>query len=678
MDEYKQQMRVLVDFLNEHNARYHEKDQPTIPDAVYDTKFRELEQLEKLSGFVHLDSPTQRVGGPIVKYFAPVKHTEPMLSLANAFTREDVEAFFKRALMQIGPDVGFFIEPKFDGLAIKLRFEHGLFVQASTRGDGYVGEDVTANVRTIKNVPLRLKGDNIPDVLEVTGEVLMPTKVFKKLNEQRVKDGLKEFVNPRNAAAGSLRQQDPKETALRELEFYAYGSGEVSEDWTPIAHNRLMFCYDFELGIPIFEYHFVGPTRKLEKLLDAYDWVMKNRKELPFEIDGLVYKVNAYYQRDLMGSATRYPYWAIAHKFPPEEAITTVEDIVIQIGRTGAATPVAIVTPVFVGGVTVTNITLHNADEIAVKDVRIGDQVIVSRAGDVVPQLTKVVNPDAPNRRYPYIMPASCPCCGSPIVKPEDEAVSRCSSTWMNCSAQVKAGLFHFCSRDAMDIDGIGDALIEQLVDVLGVTKPSQLYQLKLEDLMKLERMGEKSALNILSALETSKKSTLRRFLFALGIRHAGEGTAKRLVRYYSDIEQVMAAAIAEEAGAKLLTIEDIGEVTANSIYEYFANDENRSVIMSLLQSGLELVPEEKTEGVFTGKSLIITGTLPTMGRKEAEKLIVSHGGTIASSVNKTLSYVVVGSDAGSKLAKADKLKIPQLTEEQLLHFINGPQYIAA
>ncbi len=664
------QAKRLRDELTQHAYLYYTLDQPSIPDAEYDKLFRQLQDLEQNHPELKTaDSPTLRIGGAVLPEFSQVQHTVPMLSLNNGFEDEDVHAFDRRVREGLGFDkqtnqqeIEYAIDLKFDGLAINLRYVNGVFTQAATRGDGYTGEDVTENIRTIRSLPLRLRCDNPPAILDVRGEVLMFKADFDKLNQRQRELGAKEFANPRNAAAGSLRQLDSKITAQRSLRFFAYGIGALEGAESPASHRDLLDWYQ-QIGIPTCEEKAL--VSGAQGLLDFYRAIQDKRAELPYEIDGVVYKVNRFDQQETLGFVSRAPRFAIAHKFPAEEALTTVLDIEVQVGRTGAITPVARLAPVFVGGVTVTNATLHNEEEVQRKDVRVGDTVIVRRAGDVIPEVVASVLEKRPEGTHLFLLPKQCPICGSDILKLEDEAIARCSGGWIKCAAQRKGGLFHFASRKALNIEGLGEQLIEQLVDKNVVTTAADFYKLGLMALAELDRMAEKSAQNVLDALETSKSTTLPRFIYALGIRHVGESTAKDLALHFAEIEALMAAN--EE---QLLQVNDVGPVVARSITQYFADPINVELVRQLIAAGIHWPTIEKIDlstAIFAGKTLVLTGTLPSLSRDQAAALIEKHGGKVAGSVSKKTSYVVAGEDAGSKLIKARELGITVLSEEELL-----------
>ncbi|AMR78767.1 NAD-dependent DNA ligase LigA [Cupriavidus nantongensis] len=666
----------LREELDRHNYQYYVLDAPTVPDAEYDALFSELMALELEHPELQTpDSPTQRVGGEPLAAFDSVRHRVPMLSLNNAFADDDVLNFDRRCAQGLGrsaPAAGeadlfsaadaveYACELKFDGLAMSLRYEDGRLVQAATRGDGETGEDVTVNVRTIKAIPLKLRGQ-APAVLEVRGEVFMFRRDFDKLNARQAEAGEKTFVNPRNAAAGSLRQLDPRITARRPLSFFAYGLGELQGVERPPTHSAMLDGFA-ALGLPVCKDRAV--VKGAQGLLDFYRDIGKRRDELPYDIDGVVYKVNALAEQERLGFVSRAPRFALAHKFPAQEMTTIVEDIEVQVGRTGAITPVARLRPVFVGGVTVTNATLHNEDEIRRKDVHIGDTVIVRRAGDVIPEVVAVVTERRPADARAFVMPTACPVCGSHIEKLEDEAIARCTGGLI-CAAQRKQSLLHFAQRRAMDIEGLGDKLVEQLVDQGIVRTPADLYKLGVAKLAALERMADKSAANLVAAIDKSRATTMNRFIFALGIRHVGEATAKDLARHFGKLDALMAA---DEAA--LLEVNDVGPVVAQSIANFLAEPHNVEVIEQLRAAGVhwpESEPVAKAPAPLSGKTFVLTGTLPTLSREDAKELLETAGAKVAGSVSKKTDYVVAGAEAGSKLDKAEALGVPVLDEAGML-----------
>jgi DNA ligase (NAD+) len=647
-------VRQLRAELDQHNYNYYALDRPLVSDAEYDRLFRELQDIEaKHPQLVTPDSPTQRVGTQPLAEFVQVTHRTPMLSLNNAFADEEIVAFDKRVCEALDTaGVEYAAEPKFDGLAISLTYLDGLLATAATRGDGGTGEDVTANLRTLRAIPLKLRAPQPPAMLEVRGEVLMPRADFEQLNRRQREQGEKEFVNPRNAAAGSLRQLDPRVTATRRLAFYAYGTG-AAVDGAVRKHSQLLE-YLAELGFPVTAERAV--VAGVEGMLGYYRAMGFKRPGLPFDIDGVVYKVNDLSAQNTLGYVSRAPRFALAHKFPAEEAMTVVDGIDVQVGRTGALTPVARLRPVFVGGVTVTNATLHNEDEVQRKDVRAGDTVVVRRAGDVIPEVARVIVDKRPPQAQRFVMPTRCPVCGSDVHKAEDEAVARCSAG-LYCPAQRKQALLHFASRRAMDIEGLGDKLVEQLVDGEIVRTPADIYKLGIVKLAELERMAEKSAANLVAAIEKSKQTTCARFIFALGIRTVGERTAQDLARYFGNIDRLACA----DADA-LQQVPDVGPVVARNIAEFFAEPHNREVIEQLLAAGVRFpetaAHEVDASGPVYGKTFVLTGALPYLTRDEAAQKIRDRGGKVSGSVSKKTDYVVAGADAGSKFDKARELGV--------------------
>jgi DNA ligase (NAD+) len=656
--------------LERANYQYYVLDHPQIPDAEYDRLFSELQSIEsEHPDLITPESPTQRVGGEVASGFASVVHALPMLSLNNGFTDEDVTAFDKRVSDRLGRSpVEYSCELKFDGLAIALRYEDGRFVQAATRGDGSTGEDVTRNVRTVRSIPLRLKGDRIPRVLEVRGEVLMFRRDFDRLNAHQRDAGQREFANPRNAAAGSLRQLDSNITAQRPLSFFAYGIGALEGMEMPDTHDALLDWY-IELGMPVCSER--ATVQGAEGLLAFYRRIGEKRTSLPYDIDGVVYKVNHKADQDVLGFVSRAPRFALAHKFPPEEALTELLEIGVNVGRTGAITPVARLAPVFVGGVTVTNATLHNEDEVHRKDLRSGDTVIVRRAGDVIPEVVGPVLERRPQGAQPFVMPTACPACGSAIERLPGEAVARCTGGLV-CPAQRKRALEHFAQRRALDIDGLGEKIIEQLVEQNLVRTPADLFNLGFSTLVALERFADKSAQNLIDSLEKAKQTTLARFIFALGIPDVGESTAKDLARHFGSLDPVLNASIDE-----LMEVEGIGPIVAESIHQFFAEEHNRTVIEQLRAPGKVTWPEgppapRAPQGVLAGKTVVLTGTLPTLSREQAKEMLEAAGAKVAGSVSKKTDYVVAGAEAGSKLAKAEELGIIILDEDGMRKLLEG------
>ncbi len=667
------QVAALRAEIERHNHAYYILDQPTIPDAEYDKLFRELQALEAAHPeLLTTDSPTQRVGGAPLPQFMAVRHVVPMLSIR---TETDTEASGARAfdarvrkelaLSDADASVEYAAELKFDGLAINLRYEHGVLVQAATRGDGETGEDVTQNIRTVRRIPLRLAA-GAPPVLEVRGEVFMSRPDFERYNARQRALNRATLVNPRNGAAGSIRQLDPKIAAQRPLSFYAYGLGETQGWALPTTHAGVLDALAV-LGLPVCEQRVV--TAGAEGLIAFHERIRAARDSLPFDIDGVVYKVNSLELQQRLGFVTREPRWAVAHKYPAAEALTTVEAIEIQVGRTGALTPVARLTPVFVGGVTVTNATLHNEDEVRRKDVRVGDTVIVRRAGDVIPEIVGSVPERRPIMAPEFVMPATCPVCGSAIEKPEDEAIARCTGG-LFCPAQRKRALLHFASRLALDIEGLGDKLVEQLVDVDLVRTPADIYALDAQRLVNLERMAEKSANNLLAAIEQSKQTTLARFIYALGIRNVGEATAKDLARHFGSLDALLGA---DET--QLTQVPDVGPIVAAAIVHFFGEPHNRAVIEQLRAAGVhwtEGEPAPVVASAIAGKTFVLTGTLPNMTREAAKELIEARGGKVAGSVSKKTDYVVAGAEAGSKLDKARELGVTILDETHFLEILHA------
>lgn len=650
--------------IERHNRLYYELDQPQITDAEYDRLFRELIDLENhFPELKSADSPTQRVGAPALSQFAEVRHRTPMLSLNNAFDENEVRAFDRRICAGLGRDtVQYEVEPKFDGLAVSLTYRDGTFVQGATRGDGTTGEDVTLNLRTVHNIPLYLHDTLAMHEIEVRGEVVMLKRDFQALNERQRRAGEREFVNPRNAAAGSLRQLDSRITAHRRLRFFAYGVGMAPQArW----RSQAEILEQLEsLGFSIAGEHCT--VQNVNGLLKYFHEIASKRERLPYDIDGVVYKVDRLDWQEALGFVSRAPRFALAHKFPAEEQVTEVLGIDIQVGRTGALTPVARLKPVFVGGVTVTNATLHNEAELHRKDVRVGDTVVVRRAGDVIPEVVSVRPEKRPHGTRPFRMPAKCPVCGSAVVRNEDEAIARCSGGLV-CPAQRKQALLHFASRRAMDIEGLGDKLVDQLVDGGLVENPAQLYSLSPERLAGLEHMGERSAANLLIALDKSRRTTLERFVYALGIRNVGESTARELARYFGNLDRLMKAAPEE-----LEAVSDIGPVVARSIRQFFDEAHNRHVIEALRKAQVAW-PEGKGMLIKASKDVktfVLTGTLAHLNRDEARARIESHGHRVAGSVSKKTSYVVAGSDPGSKLARAEALGVPVLDEDGFLELL--------
>ena len=650
------------------NNAYYVKDAPTLPDAEYDRLFRELQALEEQHpGLATPDSPTRRIGALPAEAFAQVTHPTPMLSLNNAFSEAEVEAFDRRVRdgLKVAGPIEYAAEPKFDGLAVSLTYDKGVFALGATRGDGHTGEDVSANLRTLRSIPLRLNGRNLPDALEVRGEVLMLKRDFQTLNSEQQKKGEKEFVNPRNAAAGALRQLDSRITAGRRLAFFAYGLGRVNGGKIPADRHSHQLEYLESLHFPVARERSV--VKGVEGLLDYYRGIGNRRDTLPFEIDGVVYKVDDLALQARLGFVSRAPRFAVAHKYPAQEEITQVLGIDVQVGRTGALTPVARLAPVFVGGVTVTNATLHNEDEVTRKDVRIGDYVIVRRAGDVIPEVVAVVKERRPAGVRPFRMPSKCPVCGSNVERLEDEAVARCTAG-LYCPAQRKQALLHFAGRRAMDVEGLGERLVDQLVDQDLVKTPADIYRLDAKNLAGLERMAEKSAANVLDAIEKSKTTTLARFIYALGIRNVGEATARDLARHFGKLEPLTQASEDE-----LQQVPDVGPVVARSIARFFGERHNREVIAQMRSLGVTWPESPVTRPpvqALVGKTFVLTGTMPHLPRDQAKERIEAKGGKVSGSVSRKTDYVIAGAEPGSKYDKALELGIPVLDEQGLLELL--------
>jgi DNA ligase (NAD+) len=653
----------LREDIEQHNHRYYVLDDPLITDAEYDRLFRELQAIESEHPELRTpDSPTQRVGAAPAAEFMPATHRQPMLSLNNAFDDAELEAFDRRIREALEVDtVDYAVEPKFDGLAISLVYENGVFTCGATRGDGYTGEDVTANLRTVRSIPLQLPA-GAPKTLEVRGEVLMLRADFESLNRRQQELGNKLFANPRNAAAGSLRQLDSRITAGRKLTFYAYGVGEVEGMGLPEKHKQVI---DFIKQNRFLVAPECAVVSGVSGLMDYYRRIGAVRSELPYDIDGVVYKVNSLEAQRQLGFVSRAPRFAVAHKFPAEEATSLVLGIDIQVGRTGALTPVARLQPVFVGGVNVTNATLHNEDEVRRKDVHVGDTVVVRRAGDVIPEVVRVAAPGARRAEDRFEMPTRCPVCESAVVRSDGEAIARCSGG-LYCSAQRKQALLHFASRRAMDIEGLGDRLVDQLVDLELVRTPADLYD-KLDEtkLAGLDRMAEKSAANIMAAIHKSRETTLPRLIYALGIRNVGETTARDLALHFGTLE-----AVAEAGVEALQQVADVGPVVAESVAQFFAEPHNREVISGLQAAGIHyeaVVPRPAASGAAAGRSFVLTGTLPNLTRDDAKAQIEAAGGKVSGSVSKKTDFVVAGADAGSKLEKAQALGVKVIDEQELL-----------
>jgi DNA ligase (NAD+) len=660
-------LRALID---EHNYRYYVLDDPAVSDAEYDALFRELQALEAAHPeLVVPESPTQRVGGAPMAAFGTVRHEQPMLSLDNAFSEDEVRAFDRRVRERLGTDdeVAYSAEPKLDGLAVSLVYEAGRLVRAATRGDGFVGEDVTHNVRTIRAVPVRLRGGPLPDRVEVRGEVYMPRAGFAALNERLAAEGGKPFVNPRNAAAGSLRQLDPRITATRPLALFAYGTGSHVGGALPDTHSGMLALLR-DWGLPVSPD--VARVVGVEACLDYQRRLGERRRSLPYEVDGVVYKVDSCAQQAALGYVARAPRFAVAHKFPAEEQATIVEAVEFQVGRTGALTPVARLRPVFVGGVTVSNATLHNMDELARKDVRPGDTVVIRRAGDVIPEVVRVLPELRPAGARPVRLPVACPVCGSEVVRPEGEAIARCAGG-LACAAQRREALRHFASRRALDIQGLGAQLVEQLVARDLVTDPADLFGLDAATLAGLERMGERSAAKLVAAIGASRETTLDRFLYALGIPEVGDATARVLARHFGSLD-----ALVDADEAALTAVPDVGPVMAGRITAFFRQPRNLAVIARLRAAGVRWPETEPAPpaaaGQVAGLTFVLTGTLPNLSREAARERIEAGGGKVSGSVSRRTDYVVAGAEPGSKLDRAAELGIPVLDEAALLRLLAG------
>ena len=666
----KKQIEKLRQQLRYHSYQYYVLDDPDVPDAEYDRLYNQLVALEKKHPkLITYDSPTQRVGSKPLTAFDQIQHQIPMLSLDNVFSEEALLSFYQRLQDRLNneDEIELIAEPKLDGLAISLRYEKGELIYAATRGDGSTGENVTQNVRTMQSVPLRLLGKKFPDVLEVRGEVFMPKAGFNELNRQAKLNDEKEFANPRNAAAGSLRQLDPGVTAKRPLSLYCYSTGVVEGKKLADTHYEILQRLK-DFGLPVCNE--IKRVHGVKACLSYYENILKRRDDLAYDIDGIVYTVNSISLQNRLGFVARAPRWAIAHKFPAQEEISKIIDVDFQVGRTGAVTPVARLEPVFVGGVTVSNATLHNMDEIRRKDVRVGDQVIVRRAGDVIPEVVRVVPGSRIKPLAEIQMLTNCPVCHSAVEQIEGEAVARCTGG-LYCRAQRAQAIKHFASRKAMDIDGLGDKLVEQLVEQGLINTAADLYQLKLETLTSLDRMGEKSATNLLDALEDSKHPALSRFIYALGIREVGETTARNLAKEFKTL-----AAVQLTSYDQLIEVQDIGPIVAQHIVNFFQQEHNLKVINQLLATDIKVQDVEQLDSdnqqdcEFTGKTLVITGTLPTLSREEAKEKLLAVGAKVAGSVSAKTDYLLAGYKAGSKLTKAEKLGVQVIDEVTMLEIL--------
>lgn len=668
--EVHQRYQRLKSELNQHNHAYYVLDDPSIPDSDYDLLMRELQDIEHQYNDLRTpDSPSQRVGGMALDSFSQVKHEVPMLSLDNAFSDIEMIDFERRIKDRINlnedQNLTYACEPKLDGVAVSLIYQKGLLIRGATRGDGSVGEDITANVRTIKSIPLRLQGEDLPELLEVRGEIYMPRAGFNEFNKKARETGDKPFVNPRNAAAGSLRQLDSKITATRPLEMCAYSVGQYQGNHGPDSHFAMLNLLG-RLGFKINQH--IKQVEGIDACEDYYQHLASLRDQLDYDIDGIVYKVNDFILQQRLGFVARAPRWAIARKFPAQEETTRLLDVEFQVGRTGAVTPVARLEPVFVGGVTVSNATLHNSDEINRLGVCIGDTVIVRRAGDVIPQIVKAVLDKRPQGAQPIVFPDRCPVCQSSVKRTEGEAVARCTGG-LFCGAQTKEAIKHYASRKAMDIDGLGDKLVDALVDHDLIYSVADLYELKLEKLVNLERMAQKSAENLLNSIEVSKQTTLPKFLYALGIREVGEATAQTLANNFGTLDRVIAA-----SAEQLLEVEDVGPIVAGHIVDFFRNPDNLSIVDAMRNSGVKWKDIDQSAQALPlkGQTWVLTGTLETMSRAEAKDRLQQFGAKVAGSVSAKTHAVVAGPGAGSKLNKAQALDIQVLTEESLIDFLDN------
>lgn len=656
-DIAKNRAKELTDLLNYHNDRYYNLDSPEISDYEYDMMLRELENIEaEFPQLINSQSPTQKVGGSKGDKFSPVRHAVVMESLHDSFSSDEV-LDFDRKVKAVVSDAKYVVEPKIDGLSVSCEYRNGVFVRGSTRGDGIVGEDVTENLMTIRSLPKRI--DNAPDFLEVRGEVYMSLDTFEELVAIQENNGEKPFKNPRNAAAGSLRQKDAKITASRKLDIFIFNIQQI--EGKEISSHSDSLDYLKELGFPVTS-HTVCDN--IEKVLTQIEVIDKSRGDLPCDIDGAVIKVNGFSHREILGSTAKFPRWAEAYKYPPEEKETELLDIEINVGRTGALTPVGVFSPVLLAGTTVSRATLHNEDFIREKNIHIGDVVVIRKAGEIIPEVLSVSQ--CRSLDDPYTFPDTCPSCGSKVVREKDEAAVRCTNT--DCPAQLLRHLIHFVSRDAMDIDGLGPAVLEQLLSTGLIKSFVDLYKLRAIDVASLERMGEKSSLNLISAIENSKTAEIYRLVYALGIRHIGQKNAKVLCEHFLSIDAIFNASVEE-----ISSIDGFGDVMAQSVYDYFSLPQTRILIENLRELGVVMAPLEKknSSGVFLGKTFVLTGTLPTMTRLEASRLIEENGGKTSSSVSKKTDYVLAGEDAGSKLTKAQSLGVTVISEEELISMIN-------
>ncbi len=656
-ENMKKRSEELREIINYHNKRYYEMDEPEIEDFEYDRLLHELIDIEeKYPALLTADSPTHRVGGKADGMFTPVEHTVPMESLQDAFSFEDVRAFDKRVREAVGNEIRYVVEPKIDGLSVSLEYENGVLVRGSTRGDGRIGEDVTANIRTIRSIPLRLNTE-LP-LLEVRGEVYMPREVFLKLVEEQELNGEKVFKNPRNAAAGSLRQKNPKITGKRNLDIFVFNIQQI--EGKKLSGHKESLEFIKESGLNAVPFYKV--CADIEEVINEINSIGEKRGSLPFDIDGAVIKLDSFSQRAEMGSTAKFPKWALAFKYPPEEKETTLLDIEINVGRTGVLTPTGIFEPTLLAGTTVTRATLHNQDFINEKGICIGDRVIIRKAGDIIPEVLCVVS--HPENAVPYLIPEVCPSCGSRVTREEGEAALRCCNP--DCPNQLLRNLIHFCSRDAMDIEGLGTAVLEALIKEDLIKNAADIYQLKTEDIAKIDRMGEKSGQNIVDAVNKSKENDLSKLVFALGIRYIGQKAGKLLSDKFETIDR-----IAEATADEICEIEGFGRIMAESVVDFFSHEESKVLIDRLKSSGVNMESKKEVKGnTFEGKTFVLTGTLPTMTRSDASKIIESLGGKTSSSVSKKTDFVLAGEDAGSKLKKANDLGITVITEEEFKSMI--------
>jgi DNA ligase (NAD+) len=661
-DTIRQEIEKLREIIRQHDYRYYVLNQPTVTDDEYDALMRKLQELEKnYPEYLTADSPTQRVAGKPQDGFPPFLHFQPLLSLSNAVEEDDIREFDQRLQRLLNQNQAeYVVELKIDGLAINLRYEEGILTHGATRGDGTVGEDVTPNIRTIKTIPLRLLGDKIPQVIEIQGEIFMGKNAFNRLNQERIAKNEPPFANPRNAAAGSLRQLDPRMTATRELHLFVYGATLIESNLSPITHWELLM-YLKELGFMVNPY--IQLVSSIEEVIDIHRKWEKKRKQLEYEIDGLVIKLNSLPDRSRLGSTSKSPRWAIAYKFEATTEMTRILNIEVNVGRTGTLTPVAVLEPVNIGGVTVKRATLHNEDELKRKDVRIGDWVLVGRAGDVIPEVVRVISEQRTGSEIIFQMPSTCPACHAPVKREIGEAAWKCVN--INCPAQRKEKINHWASRDAMDIEGLGEKLVSQLIETGLVQSISDLYRLKIEELIDLERMGPKSAENLIKAIGQSKKRELARFVYALGIPFVGSHVAQILTNHFSSLDQIIKAS--EE---QFLIIDGIGPTVSQSILNFFSISENLHLIKELKALGVHPTQKKKEKSVkpqefFQGKTFLFTGTLSHFSRKEAEDLVVSRGGKVVKAISSQVNYLIVGEQPGSKREQAIKKNIPLLTESE-------------